>query len=108
MERVYNKLVRDNIPKIIEKDGNTPVMRVLTEEEYRRCLFDKLNEEIMEFRADESLEELCDVLEVVDALKMTLGYSDEMIVAIKNKKAAQNGVFKKRLYLEKVIVNEVF
>ena len=34
MEKVYNKLVRDNIPEIIEHNGGTPVYRILSEEEY--------------------------------------------------------------------------
>lgn len=34
MERVYNKLVRDNIPSIIESNGETPITRILSDEEY--------------------------------------------------------------------------
>ena len=41
-ERVYNKLVRDNIPDIIRESGETPVIRTLEDEEFRECLGCKL------------------------------------------------------------------
>lgn len=106
MERVYNKLVRDNIPEIIKKEGNEPIVCALDDKEYKYYLFKKLHEEVREFSDDESIEELCDVLEVIDALKKTLGFSDKAIEDIKNKKAKKNGSFERKLYLEKVIINK--
>ena len=38
MERTYNKLVRDNIPNIIKSNGETPITRILTNEEYKQEL----------------------------------------------------------------------
>lgn len=38
MERVYNKLVRDNIPSIIESKGEKPITRILNEKEYKEEL----------------------------------------------------------------------
>lgn len=38
MERVYNKLVRDKIPNIIEEKGETPVIKVLNENDYKKEL----------------------------------------------------------------------
>lgn len=106
VEKVYNKLVRDNILEIIKEEGNEPIAYVLDDKKYKRYLFEKLHEEVREFSDDECIEELCDVLEVIDALKMTLGFSDEAIEDIKNKKAKKNGSFKKKLFLEKVIINK--
>ena len=35
MERVYNKLVRDNIPEIRSKNKEIPVIRILNDVEYK-------------------------------------------------------------------------
>ena len=32
MEKIYDKLVRDNIPQIIEADNEIPVTRILNDE----------------------------------------------------------------------------
>ena len=45
MEQIYNKLVRDNIPDIIEKNGEIPIIRILSNEEYKLELEKKLCEE---------------------------------------------------------------
>ena len=37
MEKIYNKLVRDNIPKIIESDGEKVIWRVLSSDEYKKA-----------------------------------------------------------------------
>ena len=42
MERTYNKLVRDNIPNIIKNNGETPITRILTNEEYKQKLEKKV------------------------------------------------------------------
>ena len=39
MEKIYNKLVRDNIPKIIENDNEVPITRVLSNDEYKDALY---------------------------------------------------------------------
>ena len=62
------KLVRDRIPEIIIADGKKPITRILDNDEYLRELDKKLNEEIAEYQADKSIEEMADVLEVSFAI----------------------------------------
>ena len=38
MEKIYNKLVRDNIPNIIRNNGGTPFVRILSDKEYKEEL----------------------------------------------------------------------
>ena len=45
MEKVYNKLVRDNIPNIIKSNGEIPIIRILDNDEYKKELENKLYEE---------------------------------------------------------------
>ena len=42
MKKEYHKLVRDRIPEMIQKQGETPVLRILEEEEYLEALDRKL------------------------------------------------------------------
>ena len=66
MERIYNKLVRDNIPSIIKGNGATPITRILNEEEYKKELEKKLYEEyneVLEASGEDRIEELADMIE---------------------------------------------
>lgn len=45
MKIIYNKLVRNHIPEIIDADGKTACCRIMEEEEYRNALKKKLVEE---------------------------------------------------------------
>ena len=71
------KLVGDRIPEIIIADGKKPITRILDNDEYLRELDKKLNEEIAEYQADKSLEEMADVLEVLFAICEARGHSVE-------------------------------
>ena len=48
MKHIYNKLIRDRIPEIIENDHKTYATRILNDEEYLKCLKSKLLEECHE------------------------------------------------------------
>lgn len=68
MNQKYYKLVRDRIPEIIEANGQTCITETLSDEEYLRLLDEKLAEELAEYQASKSLEELADLLEVMRAV----------------------------------------
>ena len=53
---VYNKLVRDRIPEIIENDGKTCRIEILTDEEYIKKVDAKLDEELAEYHKDQNIE----------------------------------------------------
>ena len=61
MEKIYNKLVRDRIPEIIEADGRKCETVILSDEEYIAALDKKLSEELAEYLESGSLEELADL-----------------------------------------------
>ena len=110
MEKIYNKLVRDNIPDIIRDDNETPVTRILTDVEYEIELYRKLVEECKEvFEAEndnETCKELADVLEVIRAIANVKGKSLEDIIKLANDKRDKRGGFSKKIYLEKSIKKE--
>ena len=74
---IYDKLVRDKIPEIIEKSGKTCETEILTDEEYIKMLDKKLSEELAEYHAAQNLEELADLLEVLYAAALSRGYTLE-------------------------------
>lgn len=100
---VYNKLVRDLIPQVIEATGKEFRTRILDEEEYKEELIIKLKEESGEYFAaessKESLEELADMLEVIRALAVVHGATWEELEALREKKAEARGGFQERVYL---------
>lgn len=98
----YNKLVRDRIPKIIEKSGKIVHYRKLDHDAIMWHLLTKLNEEAEEFKHAYHVEELADLLEVVYGLANHLGVSDEELDYIRLKKQIKNGRFKAAYLLESV------
>ena len=88
--KTYNKLVRDNIPAIIEATGAVCETTVLSEEEYLRRLDAKLDEE------------LADLVEVIYACAKARGYTVAELEAVRAEKAAKRGGFGKRILLRTV------
>ncbi len=103
-EKVYNKLVRDFIPEIIERENKIAITHKADEEEYENKLFEKLLEEINEFKKSKSIEELADIYEVLDAIIEFFKYVNEDILKLKTKKAEIRGKFTKRIILDSTIM----
>ena len=99
--KTYNKLVRDNIDKIMIDKGLKPITRILSEEEYIKELNKKLLEEVKEYLESEEVEELADIEEVILAILDTKKVSRETLEEIRKEKTKKRGAFTRRLFLEK-------
>ena len=102
---MYNKLVRDNIPEIIKSNGEEPITRILSEEEYKKELEKKLNEEYQEVLnagGDDRIEELADMLEVMVSLANLENKELNDIIDAAHVKKMKRGGFEKRIFLEEV------
>ena len=105
MIKKYNKLVRDRIPEIIETSGNTCVTEILSDEDYLKMLDAKLDEELAEYHADQNIEELADLMEVIRACAVARGYTVEELEQVRAEKAAERGGFVKKILLKEVREN---
>ena len=92
------KLVRDRIPEIIKNDGKKPIIEILSNEDYLIELDKKLNEEVAEYQADKSIEEMADILEVLFAVCEARGHSVEELLQVKEFKREKRGGFKDKIY----------
>ena len=101
--KIYNKLVRDKIPQIIDakKDGK-PVYRILNDEEYLKYLNIKLNEELTEYLESGEVEELADLEEVLLAILDAKNVSYTDFTSLRKQKTEKRGAFKERIFLESV------
>ena len=77
MTKIYNKLVRDRIPEIIEADGRICITEIMPDDRYLRMLDAKLDEE------------LANLLEVV-----TLGQKNEKALCYETGSAKGLGRYK--------------
>ena len=102
-EIIYEKLVRDKIPEIIEKSGKQCEIEILSDEKYLEMIDKKLDEELAEYHQDQNIEELADLLEVIYAATKAHGYSIEELEKVRAQKAEKRGGFDKKILLKKVI-----
>lgn len=99
----YNKLVRDKIPENIDSEiGRKCKYRILNDTEYLQELNRKVLEEANEFIEENSIEELGDLMEVLNAIMTLKGYNMEDIKKVMKAKEYQKGAFKNKIFLEYV------
>ena len=103
---LYNKLVRDLIPNIIEIDGKTCVTYRLDDSQYITEVNKKMHEELAEYEGaitpDDAVEELVDLLELIHAAAKFHGVSVDELEAVRAEKATKRGGFEERIFLVEV------
>ncbi len=100
---IYNKLIRDRIPEIIERSEKKAVVEKVSDNEYISRLNEKLGEELREYLESQSVEELADLVEVIYAILDSKKVSIKEFEEIRLHKATERGAFKERLVLKEVI-----
>lgn len=99
----YNKLVRDKIPENIDSEpGRKSKYRILDDKEYLSELNKKVLEEANEFIEENSIEELGDLLEVINAIMKLKGYKMDEVYKVMKAKSDKKGSFNDKIYLEYV------
>lgn len=100
--KIYNKLIRDKIPEIMEKNGAIFELRTLSDGEYSEMLHKKLHEEIKEFNEtsdSEQIAELADIVEVIYAIVESKGLSIDNFELVRIAKKEDRGGFAQKLFL---------
>jgi predicted house-cleaning noncanonical NTP pyrophosphatase (MazG superfamily) len=96
----YNKLVRDKIPEILKEKKVKFKSHTATKKEYLDKLYEKLIEELEEFKAKPSIEEFADMLEVLEYIAKFHGFELNDIKQAKKLKILERGGFNKKIILD--------
>ena len=102
MKHIYDKLIRDKIPEIILSTNKKPIIHIEKGINLKNRLFEKLIEELEEFKENPCKEEMADMLEVIYALGEIYNFSESEVEKIRIKKNNSRGGFKKGIILESV------
>lgn len=104
------KLIRDNMPKILEVKDVSVVWHHMNNNEYLAALKEKLFEEAHEVATattrEELLEELSDVAEVIYALAQVNNFTASDIENARQKKYASKGGFEQKVYCNYFEIDE--
>jgi predicted house-cleaning noncanonical NTP pyrophosphatase (MazG superfamily) len=99
MIKNYDKAIRDKIPDIIKKSGNSYNVKKLSDDEFLPELEKKLREEVEEYLESKSVEELADAIEVIYRIAELKGISNEKLEMLREEKANKRGKFNDNLFL---------
>lgn len=97
---LYDKLVRDKIPELIESCDDVAITYTADMFEYKERLRAKLVEEVLEYLESGEIEELADILEVIHSLTALNGTPREQLQLIQTKKRDERGGFDNRTILK--------
>jgi predicted house-cleaning noncanonical NTP pyrophosphatase (MazG superfamily) len=100
---VYDKLIRDRIPELLQADGVRYEVAELDEAAFRAALLVKLGEEAAEVAAadvrGDRVKELADLLEVIETLMAVEGIGWDEVRNVQQERRAARGGFSGRLVL---------
>ena len=103
---IFNKLVRDKIPQIVEAKGKKYTIERLNDDDYIKFLKRKSYEELDEYcsahSSEEALEELADLLEIIQALANYHGFTMDEVEKVRKEKEDKRGGFQKKILLIEV------
>lgn len=99
--KIFDKLVRDMIPEIIENSGNHCEIEIVNDHVALEYLYKKLQEEVDELIEDKNIEEIADIIEVLFAIGGKYGYSEDDILNKRNEKKSKSGGFDRNIVLMK-------
>ena len=100
MNKIYQKLVRDRIPEIIEETGKEFSVCQVSGERLKAYAMKKLQEEVQEFVEDPSAEEAADIMEIFHFICQRLSLKDSEIMAQTTAKRIARGGFDMGFVLE--------
>ena len=98
----YDKIVRDNIPTIIENSRSKCEIEIVSDEEALLYLYTKLTEEVNEFLESKDIHEMADIIEVLYAICDKRKMTRDMLETIRQQKEKENGGFEDNIILKKV------
>jgi predicted house-cleaning noncanonical NTP pyrophosphatase (MazG superfamily) len=97
----YNKLIRDNIPEQLQKQGKKiSYHQAQDEKEVWYLLMSKIQEELNEFNAKPTIDTYVDILDVVDEIARVKKFDLQEVKARREQKFSELGAFEKHWVVE--------
>ena len=100
MNKIYQKLVRDRIPEIIEEAGKEFSVSQVKGDRLKDYAMKKLQEEVQEFVENPCAEEAADIMEIFHFICNRIGIKDSEIVSQSTSKRILRGGFEMGYILE--------
>lgn len=99
---VYNRLVRDKMPEIIEAMGNIAICQALDNQTFGQALLDTIARSANQFSETTSLESLADLLDCLDAWLEVNGLTMEEVEKARMERVKRCGHYHNKTFLEVV------
>jgi len=101
--KIYNKLIRDKIPKIIDENNKVYNIEIMNDEEYKNKINQKILEEVQELLEskthEERVNELADTYEILEAYMAANNIDAREVEVKKDSKLLSRGGFKGKILL---------